>query len=371
MSSDRSRSVLFTPIRIGSLTVPNRFVRSATNEFLADEKGYVTDRQVSLFRDLAEGEVGLIITGHTYIDPEGRAVPRQTAISDDSHIASLKKIVSAVHVFPSRAFVQLAHAGRQTKVNVIGGTPLAPSSVFEPTFKLTPREATPRDIIRIIDAFIQGARRAREAGFDGVQVHAAHGYLLSSFLSPHTNRRTDAWGGSTARRARIVLEILRGIKGACGNDFPVIAKLNAEDFLETGLKVEESLEIALLMQGAGLDGLEVSGGMTEAARGSVWPGLRAEAEEGYFVKNAARFKAVLSIPIFGLGGNRTFHVMEGFVRDGLVDLISLSRPLVRDPHLIKKFRLGETARSECISCNKCFNPRGLSCGDLKTARRKS
>ncbi len=371
MSADKSPSVLFTPVRIGSLTVPNRFVRSATNEFMADDKGYVTHRQESLFHDLAEGEVGLIITGHTYIDPEGRAVPRQTSISDDAYSAGLGRIASAVHAFPSRIFVQLAHAGRQTKVSVIGGTPIAPSPVFEPTFKLIPREATSEDIVRIIDAFVQGARRAREAGFDGVQIHAAHGYLLSSFLSPHTNRRTDSWGGSTAGRAHIVLEILRGIKRACGDDFPVIAKLNAEDFLETGLQVEESLEIARLMQSAGLDGVEVSGGMTEAGRGSVWPGLRTEKEEGYFVEHAARFKAVLSVPVFGLGGNRTFRVMEGFVRDGKVDLLSLSRPLVRDPHLVKKFRLGLIAKSDCISCNKCFNPRGLSCGDLKAARRKA
>lgn len=370
MTQSPSDSPLFTPIKIGGMEIPNRFVRSATAEFMADEDGFVTDRLVGLFHDLAEGEVGLIITGHAFIRPDGKAGPFQTAVYDDRFLPGLKRISSTVHAFPSRIFLQLAHAGRQTKVKLVGGEPISPSAVFEPTFKLTPREVTPVEIESLKNDFIQAARRAREAGFDGVQIHCAHGYLLGSFLSPHTNRRTDDWGGSTAKRARIVLEIIAGIKAICGSLFPVIAKLNSEDFLASGLQVEESIEIAGLLQGAGLDGLEISGGMTEAGKGSIWLGVRPEEEEGYFVDAAARFKKVLRIPVFGLGGNRTFARMEAIIRDGRADLVSLSRPFIREPRLVRDFRLGCIKKSSCISCSKCLNPRGITCGELKVQSRK-
>jgi 2,4-dienoyl-CoA reductase-like NADH-dependent reductase (Old Yellow Enzyme family) len=177
MTQSPTASPLFTPIMIGAVEIPNRFVRSATAEFMADADGFVTDRLVGLFHDLAEGEVGLIITGHAYVRPDGQAGPFQTAVSDDRFLPGLKRITATVHAFPSRIFLQLAHAGRQTKVKLVGGEPIAPSAVFEPTFKLTPREVTPNEIEHVKTDFIQAARRAREAGFDGVQVHCAHGYL--------------------------------------------------------------------------------------------------------------------------------------------------------------------------------------------------
>jgi 2,4-dienoyl-CoA reductase-like NADH-dependent reductase (Old Yellow Enzyme family) len=361
----QEHSVLLTPIKIGGLEIPNRFVRSATHEFMAEEDGTVTGRLGELYRRLAEGEVGLIITGHAYVNPNGKASPRQTGIYDDRFIEGLRRITEAVRPFPTRIFLQIAHAGRQTKEKLCGGTPIAPSAVFEPTVKITPREMTGADIRATIRDFIQAGRRAKESGFHGAQIHIAHGYLLSSFISPHTNRRTDEWGGSTAGRARIVVEIVRGIKGIAGPDFPLIVKLNSTDFLPTGLHLEDSIEIARLLESEGIDGIEVSGGMAEAGQGSVWKGLRAEDEEGYFVENAAAVKRAVRIPVIGLGGNRTFAVMEKFVREGKADLISLSRPFIREPFLVKKFRSGLIRKSECISCNKCFNLRGIRCAELK------
>jgi 2,4-dienoyl-CoA reductase-like NADH-dependent reductase (Old Yellow Enzyme family) len=363
-------SPLFSPIAIGRVTIPNRFVRSATHDFMADEDGSVTDRHIALFRRLAEGEVGLIITGHAYVNPAGRASPRQIGVHDDRMIEGLSRIPAAVHGYPSRVFLQIAHAGRQTKEKICGCVPVGPSAVYEPVLKVMPRALTREEVRATVEEFVQAGRRAKQAGFDGVQVHVAHGYLLSSFISPHTNRRDDEYGGSLENRARIVREVVRGIKSLAGPCFPVIAKLNSQDFLSGGLEVAESIEIAQRLEGDGLDGVEVSGGMSEAGRGSVWPGLRAEEEEGYFVDSASRFKAALKIPVFGLGGLRTFTVMERAVREGRVDLISLSRPLIREPALVSKFRLGEVDKSECISCNKCFNPRGLTCGDLDVAARK-
>jgi 2,4-dienoyl-CoA reductase-like NADH-dependent reductase (Old Yellow Enzyme family) len=365
MAGLNQESILFTPIDIGALRVPNRFVRSATHEFMAEDDGTPTARHVDLYARLAEGEVGLIITGHAFVNPNGKASLKQTGIYDDRLVEALAKIPPPVHCFRSKIFVQIAHAGRQTKEKFCGCTPIAPSAVFEPTFKLTPKEMTGNEIRTMIDDFVRAGRRAKQAGFDGVQIHVAHGYLLSSFISPHTNRRSDDWGGTAANRARIVIEIVHGIKEVNGTSFPLIAKWNATDFLPAGLRIEESIEMAAMAEGAGLDGLEVSGGMSEAGKGSVWQGLRSEAEEGYFVESAARFKAALRIPVFGLGGNRTLAMMESYVRGGKVDLISLSRPLIREPFLVRKFRLGEVSKSECISCNKCFNPRGISCAQLK------
>jgi 2,4-dienoyl-CoA reductase-like NADH-dependent reductase (Old Yellow Enzyme family) len=363
----QEHSVLLAPIKVGGLEIPNRFVRSATHEFMAEEDGTVTDRLGELYRRLAEGEVGLIITGHAYVNPNGKASPKQTGIYDDRFVEGLRKITAAVRPFPTRIFLQIAHAGRQTKEKLCGCTPIAPSAVHEPTVKTTLREMSDADIRVTIRDFVQAGRRAKEAGFHGAQLHIAHGYLLSSFISPHTNRRTDEWGGSTAGRVRIVVEIVRGIKRIAGPNFPLIAKLNSTDFLPTGLHLEDSIEIARILESEGIDGIEVSGGMAEAGQGSVWKGLRAEEEEGYFVDNAAAVKRAVRIPVFGLGGNRTFAVMEKFIREGKVDLISLSRPFIREPYLVKKFRAGLIRKSECISCNKCFNLRGISCAELRNS----
>lgn len=355
-------SILFRNIRLGSLTLPNRFARSATHDFMAGEDGTVGERQVELYRGLARGGAGLIITGHAFVRPEGKASPRQIGVHDDRMIEGLRRISEAVRAFPSRVVLQVAHAGRQTKERICGGRPVAPSAVYDPASKVLPRELTSDEVRGLVGDFVAAADRARAAGFDGVQIHAAHGYLLSSFLSPHTNRRTDEWGGGPENRARVVVEIVRGIRRGLGRDFPVLVKINAEDFLEDGFHVEDCVAVCRTLEAEGLDGVEVSGGMAEAGRGSIWEGLRPEPDEGYFVDAAARVKAALDIPVLGLGGWRTFRAMERALEAGRADLISLSRPLVRDPDLIRKFRTGELLRSDCASCNKCLNPRGLRCG---------
>lgn len=364
-SAEKSASILFTPVNVGGMRVPNRFVRSATQDFLATDEGDVTDRQVELYTRLAKGEIGLIISGHAFVQPSGKASPRQLAVYDDRFVAGLRRIAEAVHRFPSRIILQIAHAGRQTKEKLCNCTPVSPSPVYDPVSKVMPRELAPAEIRALIGDFVQAARRAGEAGFDGVQLHAAHGYLLNSFLSPHTNRRTDEWGGPIENRARVLLEILGGIRALAGRGFPVIVKLNSTDFLEGGLTLEDSARAAVLLEAAGIDGIEVSGGMAEAGRGSIWPGLREEEDEGYFVAAAARIKAAVKVPVFGLGGIRTFGVAEKIVREGRADLISLSRPFIRDPFLVKNFREGRIAKSECISCNKCMNLRGIRCAELK------
>jgi 2,4-dienoyl-CoA reductase-like NADH-dependent reductase (Old Yellow Enzyme family) len=366
----QEKSVLFTPIDIGRVTIPNRFVRSATQDYLATQDGYVTDKQIALFRGLAKGGVGLIISGHTYVNPTGKASLNQTAVYDDTFIPGLEKLVKAVHQHPSRIFLQIAHAGRQTKEKISGESPVAPSAVYEPTFKVTPKEMSGSEIQAVIDDFIQGGRRAEQAGFDGIQLHVAHGYLLSGFISPYTNRRNDMWGGSLTNRTRIVTQIVNGIKDITNRDFPVIVKLNSTDLLPDGVHIQEAVRISQILENAEVDGIEVSGGMSEAGKASVWDGPFSEDEEGYFVENAARIKSAVSVPVFGLGGIRTVAVMENMIKQGKVDLVSMSRPFIREPDLVRKIRKSMAYRSACISCNKCFNPRGIACAELRKMERK-
>jgi 2,4-dienoyl-CoA reductase-like NADH-dependent reductase (Old Yellow Enzyme family) len=361
MSDENGASALFTPVQLGRLTISNRFVRSATQDYMARDDGEVTDRQVALFRALAEGEVGLIITGHAYVHPLGKAGPSQIAIFDDRFVPGLTRIAEAVHGRASKVFVQIAHAGRQTKKRYAGGTPVSPSAVPDPVSKVAPREMTAVEIEALIRDFVRAGLRARDAGFDGVQLHAAHGYLLSSFLSPHTNRRTDEWGGPLSNRTRVIIEILRGIKAGAGGEFPVMAKLNTTDFVTGGLTLDDAVAAARLLEAEGLDAIEVSGGMAESGKGSVWTGMRSEADEGYFVESASAVKRAVGIPVSGLGGIRTLAAAERFVSEGRVDLISMSRPFIRDPFLVRRFREGAIDRSDCISCNKCFNLRGIRC----------
>jgi 2,4-dienoyl-CoA reductase-like NADH-dependent reductase (Old Yellow Enzyme family) len=357
-------SILFSPIQIGQLQLINRFVRSATHDYLADDKeGKITERQLRLYHNLSLGQIGLIITGHAYVHQSGKASPRQIAVDNEDKIPGLKRLTEIVHQTDSGSaiFLQLAHAGRQTRPQLCQQIPIAPSAVYDPVAKIIPKELSSEEIKEVINWFIQAAIRAKEAGFDGVQIHAAHGYLLSSFISPHTNRRTDEWGGSWKKRSKILRAIVKGIKNSCGPGFPVMMKMNATDFLPDGLSLEEALKIAISLEKAGLDAIEISGGMNEAGKGSVWPGLREEQEEGYFVPLAAAIKKELTIPVSGLGGIRTFRIAESLVAKGQVDLISMSRPFINEPLLLLKFRNRQWEKSPCISCNRCFNPRGIRC----------
>lgn len=359
------KSVLFSPIQVGSVQISNRFVRSATHDFLAEGDGSVSARQLELYKNLGQGGVGLVITGHAYVHKTGKASPRQLAVDEDKFIPGLSQLAATVHEAAAKIFLQLSHAGRQTNEKICGTQPVAPSPVYEPTYKVMPRELSENEIEEIIQAFVMAAWRAKQAGFDGIQLHCAHGYLLSSFLSPYTNRRQDQWGGNLENRIRVIEQILTRIKKSVGGDFPVITKLNSTDYLPGGLQIEEAIEVASRLEKIGLDGIEVSGGSAESGRGSMWTGLRNKEDEGYFVAAAAQIKRVVNIPVIGLGGLRSLEVMEKMVSTGQVDLVAMSRPFIREPDLVTKFAQGQALMASCISCNKCFNPRGISCAELK------
>ncbi|MDI6761014.1 MAG: NADH:flavin oxidoreductase [Candidatus Brocadiaceae bacterium] len=371
---------LFKPIRLGTMEVPNRFVRSATNECLTEEGDYVTDRLADLYEALARGGVGLIITGYAYVRADGKSSTYQAAIYDDKFIPAYKRITERLRPYPTRIVLQIAHGGRQSIPSACNGSPIAPSPVPYPVTKLTPREMTEGEIWEIIRSFAQAARRAREAGFHGVQLHSAHGYLLSQFISPFTNRRQDKWGGSVENRARILLEVLEACRKEVGRGFPILIKLNSDDCLEGGLRVEEAVKIASLLEGAGIDGIEVSGGMGDSSPSTCRPDIKSPKEEAYFSANARKIRLALSrspehgggsaegealsVPVICVGGIRSREVMESIISTKKADMVSMSRPFIREPDLIEKLRKGLKDKSDCISCNQCWHPQGIRCAQL-------
>lgn len=356
-------SILFQPIAIGGLKVKNRFVRSATQDFYGDPDGTVSDREVALYRELAENEVGLIITAHSYVEhPLGRASVNQNAIHDDRFVSGYRRLADAVHAAGSALVVQVSHAGRQTPPDwPAGQVPVAPSAVTDGSTGLTPRELTEEEIWSLIDAYAAAVGRAKAAGADGAQLHIAHGYLLSSFISPYTNRRTDHWGGSLENRTRVLGEIMARTRRAAGEGYPILAKLNSTDGLprEDCLTLDDVVAVAKSLERWGVSAIEVSGGIREAKGVMSAPGVVKPGQEAYFAAAAKAVKAAVSIPVILVGGLRTPQVMERVVTDGTADMVALSRPFVRQPDLVRRIREG--AGATCVSCNACFNPAGLKC----------
>jgi 2,4-dienoyl-CoA reductase-like NADH-dependent reductase (Old Yellow Enzyme family) len=364
---------VFTETRINGMALSNRFVRSATWSALASEDGRCTPRLVDLMTNLTLGGVGLIITGHAYVRQEGQAGANQLGVYSDDLVAGLRDLARAVHDHGGKIALQLAHAGFFANPKLTGITPLAPSAL-EGLVKGPRKEMTHKDIRELIEAFGAGAMRAREAGFDGVQIHAAHGYLLSQFLSPTLNCRNDEYGGAIENRARALLEVFRAIRNAVGKDYPVLVKLNSQDFADGGLTLEDSLQAGRMLEAGGIDAIELSGGLPISREtGSIRKGITSEDREAYFKDEARAFKKKLSVPIILVGGIRSFQVAERLVHDGVADCLAMSRPFIREPDLINRWRSGDLRKSTCISENSCLNAawagEGIYCVTAKKQQR--
>lgn len=346
--------MLSKPFALQSLRLRNRIVRSATYEKRANDEGFVTDALIGFYEELARGGSGLIITGSALVHPSGRFAPRMLQIQSDLHVPGLRELTDAVHALGGLICLQIAHGGRQCPpVQLNGAEPIAPSPVHDPTLRVTPRAMTEREIWEIIDAFGDASRRARLAGFDAVQIHAAHGYLVSGFLSPHTNRRDDAWGGDEARRFHFLEEVIRSVRRAVGADFPLLVKVNASEMIEGGLEIDEAVRIGARLEALGIDGVEVSGGMYESGRMTSRPHILNEDQEAYFRDAGRAFKEKLAIPVLLVGGFRSRKVMDGALLNGSADLISLSRPLLCEPDLPSRLLSGKQ-KADCVSCNGCL-----------------
>ncbi len=346
--------MLFEPFSFRGIEIRNRIVRSATYEKRADVDGFVTDALIQFYEELTKGGAGLIISGNALVHVSGRSVPQMICVHNDFYVDKLKRLTDAIHQSSGKVVIQLVHGGRQCFPALLGGQkPMAPSEVYDPSTRVTPREMTNEEIWEIIEAFGAAARRAMLARFDGVQLHAAHGYLISQFLSCHTNRRDDYWGGDEERRFHFLEEVYKEIRDEVGYQYPVMVKMNADDFVEGGLKAEESLRIAKRLEGLGIDAIEVSGGMYESGNMTSQLNILKLEQEGYFRESSRLFKKALHVPVILVGGIRSKKVAEVVLQQGDADLVSLSRPLIREPDLPNKFREGKEM-ADCISCNGCM-----------------
>mgnify|MGYP001572959974 FL=1 len=352
--------LLFTPIKIGNLELKNRIMRSATCERIATDNGCPTEKLNTVLEDLAIGGVGLIVTGYTYISETGRSNSAQMGIYTDDYIPVFKKLSSDVHKCGAKIAIQLVHSGRQTRSKHIGGkTPMAPSAVEEKSSKVIPHELSNDEIEKIIAEFGDAAKRVQIAEFDAVQLHGAHGYLISQFISPYTNCREDKWGGNSENRMRFLIEVYRNVRTKVGDDFPIMIKLNGADFIKggLGLYITDAVEIAKTLAKEGINMIEVSASMWESYFPIVKPDIDSPEKEAYFLSLAEEIKkAIPNIPVATVGGIRSREIMEKIISDGKADIISLCRPLICETDLPLKLQRGQL-KSECISCNKCLNPR--------------
>jgi 2,4-dienoyl-CoA reductase-like NADH-dependent reductase (Old Yellow Enzyme family) len=351
---------VFDGIAVNALKLKNRFVRSATWEGMATEKGGVTPPLTLLMKNLAEGGAGLLISSHMYVREDGQASPRQLGIHDDSMIAGLRGMCDAVHEAGTTVFAQLAHGGANGSASLTGRPLLAPSETENGRDEKA-GAMTEAEIAALVGSFADAARRAVEAGFDGVQVHAAHAYCLGQFLSPYYNSRTDRYGGSIENRARALVEVCRAVRGAVGKNFPVTVKINSEDFIDGGFTPPMMAETSAIMESEGLDAMEMSGGGNAASPARYFSSRvgdpKTHDEEVYY-RDAARLykERVKKMPLLLVGGIRSIEVARQLLSDGLADMISLCRPLIREPGLVKRWASGDVRRAACVSCDGCRKP---------------
>ena len=368
-------SILFTPFFLGSIKLKNRFVFSACEDNLADDNGFITDTIIRKNQKLAKGEVALIISSHMYVHPWGLSRIGQPGIHSDQTIPGLRRLASAVHQESGKIVFQLGHAGLAAKEKIIGRFPLGPSA--------NKGEMTEDEIREVVHAFAAAAKRAAAAGADGVQLHAAHGYLINQFLSPFYNHRHDIWGGSVENRFRLLKEIINEVRKNLTPKMILLVKLNSHDHTpQEGITPDLAVQYAKRLAAEGVDGIEVSCGnaylapwyqcrgdvpvkeilnmVPEAKKFRVKEALEKikdnfKFEEGYNLNNTMMMRPVAgATSLFAVGGWRHVKAMENALTQGQTDLISMCRPFIREPSLVKKIREGKAIASSCINCNKCL-----------------
>ncbi|SMC18595.1 2,4-dienoyl-CoA reductase [Clostridium acidisoli DSM 12555] len=372
---------VFEPFKLAGITFRNRIIRSATFEGVSDENGKPKEQLLKKYEALAKGGVGGIITGFIGVEQQGKASDNMAMINKTENIEAFKKLTKRMHEMGTPIIAQLNHCGGQSKEESAHMQVAAPSKISD--YKA--REMTKDEILKVIEAFVQGIKNAKEAGFDGVQIHLAHGYLLSEFLSPRMNRRKDEWGGSTENRFRIIKIIFEKARKEVG-DYPIIVKVNGYETLKNGLTIEESVKIAKLLEQVGCDGIEVSNGTLKAGlatmRGQVpWKMIIAQNKKlnkmPEFMKNlvgivakkavpqpqpknlynleaAMSIKKAVNIPVILVGGITKLEEIEDLIDNYKFDAISMSRPLIIESDLVNKFKTGRQTQSKCIQCNFCI-----------------
>jgi len=361
---------LFEPCTLGKMELKNRFVRSATWDATADTTGAATDASVARYRELGKGGIGLIVSGYAFVSSHGQANPGQYGIHSDDMMPGMRRVAEAAHQNGTRIAVQIVHAGVNSGYLVQKGATLLAMSRM-PEMTRPHREMTEEDIEGIVDDFAAAAVRGREAGFDAIQLHGAHGYFMSQAISPLFNRRTDRWGGSAENRRRFHLEVVRRVRKAIGNDFPLFIKFGVMDDREGGLTLEEGIKAARQMVDAGIEAVEVSGGVGQAALTAT----EGDPERTPFRERAAAVKRAVDVPVILVGGIRTLETAQSVVESGDADMVSMCRPFIREPGLLVRWQKGDRAQAKCISCNRCFPivARGepLECGEERRLREEA
>jgi 2,4-dienoyl-CoA reductase-like NADH-dependent reductase (Old Yellow Enzyme family) len=350
---------------MGFLGIKNRLVRSATGEGLSTEQGAPTRRLIEVTTELAEGGVGLIIAGAAYISEEGRYDRRCTGMDSDALIEPLSRLTNAVHHAGGILAAQLFHSGSVASPAVLREKEViyGPSFMSDPVNGRQIAQLSKNHILRIVEDFSQAALRTRKAGYDAVQIHGAHGYLINQFLSPYRNRRIDTYGGSPKKRARLLFQVYEAIRGIVGKDYPVFIKLSAHDGFSEGLMPEDAVWVAGQLDAMGIDAVEVSAGTQEGARKGGWDHIKpAPFEEGGYFQYALQIKENVRCPVITVEGWR--DPLKIALALEKVDAVSMCRPFIREPNLANRWRSGDLASARCVSCNKCLDSildAGLSC----------
>jgi len=349
--------MMFNPTKIKNVEIRNRIARSATYEGFGNHRGEPTEKHRELYNELAEGEVGLLITSAASVErlkielPENAGLAYPIFIDRDELAELWNPIVADVHARGAKIAMQIVHPGRQTALPLLA--PIGPSAVEEKSIHAMPREMTISEIKDMIERFAQAIRRVKQAGFDAVQLHGGHGYLISSFISPYTNRRTDEYGGETARRARFIVDIVRRARELVGENYPIMIKMNCDEFVPGGLTMEESVRLARLIERVGIDCIEITGGIWETDKQITRKGINKVEQEAYFYLYAQALRKAVSIQLILVGGMRSPSVIEKTLSDGVADMVSLCRPFIREPELVKRWKEGDLSKARCISCNQC------------------
>jgi 2,4-dienoyl-CoA reductase-like NADH-dependent reductase (Old Yellow Enzyme family) len=353
---------LFDQTQLAGMTLKNRFIRSATYDGFSDENGHMTEALFQVYENLAKGGVGTIITGLTYVSDLEESYQAQMGIYDDSFIEEYKKLTEMSHQYNARIIVQLVSLGSQASPGTVGKVMWGPSAVTDLGLNNTPQEMTAQDIRKVQQAFAEAALRAKRAGFDGVQMHVAHGYLLSKFLTPYYNRRSDGYGGTIENRARMVLETYQAIRDKVGPDYPVLIKINCDDFMDQGMAFADCKYVCHKLAEAGVSAIEISGGIPASRPGEGTIRKVTTEQESYFKSYAAEIAQKIKVPVILVGGNRTFDSMSEILNQTDIEYFALCRPLIRESDLINRWYYnGDLSRAKCVSCTKCFRLDGTRC----------
>ncbi|OBB19334.1 NADH:flavin oxidoreductase/NADH oxidase family protein [Mycolicibacterium elephantis] len=330
--------------------LPNRIAKAAMSEQLATVTGRPTPAHVRLYDTWARSGCGLIVTGNVIVDRSAVSEPRQVVLEDERDIETLRTWASAARADGAHCWMQLNHAGRQIP-RTLSGRPVAPSAQEMTSLRggfARPRTLTASEIGELIQRFARSAEIAVRAGFDGVQIHAAHGYLISQFLSPLTNQRDDAWGGDAERRRRFLLAVIDAVRGAVGPKVPVAVKLNSSDFQRGGFDEDESMAVVDSLGDAGVDLLEISGGTFESTAMMTGAGESTRAREAYFLDYAERVRARARMPLMLTGGLRSAAGMQAALQSGAIDVCGLARPLVLEPDIAQRFLASDETVSTAV-----------------------